>query len=59
MNWRTTLLLALTALVITPLAYRSVQDARPQYVVAQLNPFPSRSRPWKRSTSREERIESR
>ncbi len=39
MNWKTTLLLALTALVITPLAYRSVQDARPQYVVSAAQPF--------------------
>ncbi|MEE2856482.1 MAG: DUF4340 domain-containing protein [Planctomycetota bacterium] len=39
MNWRTTVLLALTALVITPLAYRSVQDARPQYVVSAAQPF--------------------
>lgn len=39
MNGRTTLLLALTALVITPIAYRSVSDARPQYVVSAAQPF--------------------
>ena len=39
MNSRTTLLLALIALVITPLAYQAVRDARPSYVVGDARPF--------------------
>ncbi|MDE0960542.1 MAG: DUF4340 domain-containing protein [Planctomycetota bacterium] len=39
MNSRTTLLLALLALVITPMSYLAVRDARPSYVVGDARPF--------------------